>query len=221
MVVPAVVQLAARPRQARRNPSTWLPESPMNTVALYPGRRLNGRKPEAGEPERKREREDEVVLVDRGSVDREVGARDGRERRREPVHVVEEVEGVGDPDQPDERDHDADQIVPDQLDPEPTRDRQPGGGELRDQLGDRAQVRDVVEKPGAEEEHDPGDDSRQLPASRDRTDRKRCDDAGKQAGREPHAPEGRRRAVVPALVGRHGNEPLPERRGAEEGPEDD
>ena len=148
---------------------------------MYARAEVERQEAEAGEPEREREHEDEVVLVDRGCVDREVGARDRRERRRQPVHVVEEVEGVGDPDEPDERDHDADQVVSDQLDPEPARDREPGGGELRDQLGDGAQVRDVVEKPRAEEEHDPGDDPRQLPASRDRADGKRCADAGKQA----------------------------------------
>jgi len=49
-VVPAVVQLAASPRAASRKPSTWLPESPMKTRALPPGRRLNGRNPPQANP---------------------------------------------------------------------------------------------------------------------------------------------------------------------------
>ena len=49
-VVPAVVQLAASPSTASTKPSTWLPESPMKTAALPPGRRLNGRKPTHAKP---------------------------------------------------------------------------------------------------------------------------------------------------------------------------
>ena len=103
-VVPAVVQLAARPSAARRKPSSWLPASPMKTWAPPPGRRLNGRNPSAREREREREDEHEVVVVHRRRVDREVAAGDRRERRREAVHVVEQVERVRDPDEPDERD---------------------------------------------------------------------------------------------------------------------
>ena len=49
-VAPAVVQLDASASEARPKPSTWLPESPMKTRALRPGRRLKGRKPRQAPP---------------------------------------------------------------------------------------------------------------------------------------------------------------------------
>ena len=44
-VVPASFQLADRLSAASAKPITWLPESPMNTAAGLPRRRLKGRKP--------------------------------------------------------------------------------------------------------------------------------------------------------------------------------
>ena len=85
-------------------PSTWLPASPMNTAARRPGRRLKGRKPTHAKPSDERKDEHDVVLVSRGGVDGEVTARDRRERRCETVHVVQQVEGVRDAHEPDERD---------------------------------------------------------------------------------------------------------------------
>ena len=49
-VAPAVVQLDASASPASPNPITWLPESPMNTAARFPGRRLKGRKPTHAPP---------------------------------------------------------------------------------------------------------------------------------------------------------------------------
>ena len=49
-VAPAVVQLEASASEARPKPITWLPESPMKTRALRPGRRLKGRKPRQAPP---------------------------------------------------------------------------------------------------------------------------------------------------------------------------
>ena len=49
-VVPAAVQLAARPMLASVKPRSWLPASPMNTLALRPSRRLYGRKPMHAKP---------------------------------------------------------------------------------------------------------------------------------------------------------------------------
>src|ERR671938_557248 len=91
-VVPAAFQLADRPSAASAKPRSWLPESPMKTAAR--AREADG----GGEDEH------EPVRVRRDGVDREVGARDPGERRGEAVHVVEQVEGVRHPDEPDERD---------------------------------------------------------------------------------------------------------------------
>ncbi len=55
----------------------------------------------------------------RRGVDREVGAGDGRERRGETVHVVEQVDRVGDSDEPDDGDHDGDDVIVKQLDAKP------------------------------------------------------------------------------------------------------
>ena len=106
-VVPAVVQLAASPSAASTKPSTWLPGVAHEDGGAAPGAQVERQEAEAGEAEREREHEHEVVLVHASAASTaKYGARDGRERRREPVHVVEQVEGVRDPDEPDEGDDD-------------------------------------------------------------------------------------------------------------------
>ena len=49
-VVPATFQLDESANEASAKPSTWLPESPMNTAARPPGRRFSGRKPRQAQP---------------------------------------------------------------------------------------------------------------------------------------------------------------------------
>ena len=68
------------------------------------------------------------------------------------------------------RDHDAQQVVRDELDAEPGGDRDPGGRELGDELRDRAQVPDVVDEPRDEQQPAPREDSGQLPRRLDRVD---------------------------------------------------
>ena len=70
-------------------PSSWLPESPMNTAGSPPGAQVVRQEARAGKAEGEGEGQDELVLVERGGVDREVPAGDGGERRRQAVHVVE------------------------------------------------------------------------------------------------------------------------------------
>ncbi len=83
------------------------------------GPQVEGKEAEAGAAERERDHERELarVLVEGG--DREDGTGDGRERRGQPVHVVEQVEGVRDPDEPDEPDDRREQVVADDLDGQP------------------------------------------------------------------------------------------------------
>ncbi len=116
----------------------------------------------AREAERDRQREHGLVLVRRQRVDREVGARDDRQRRRETVHVVEQVEGVRDADEPEEADRPREDVVPDDLDVEPAREHDDGGGDLRGELRDRAQVAEIVDEPCDEDDRDAGEDPAEL-----------------------------------------------------------
>ena len=100
----ATVVPAARParREAERGeeePEQLAPRVPHEHLRTA-RTEVERKEAEAGEREGEREHEDEVVLVDGRGVDREVEARHRRERRGEAVHVVEEVEGVRDADEP-------------------------------------------------------------------------------------------------------------------------
>ena len=101
-VEPATVQLAARPSEASAKPSTWLPLSPMNTAAGPAEAEVVRQEAEAGEADAEREEGDEAVRVDRVRVDGEERAGDRGEGRRQPVHVVEQIERVRHPDEPDD-----------------------------------------------------------------------------------------------------------------------
>ena len=172
-VVPATVQLAARASEASANPITRLPESPMKTAAPRRGLRLNGRKPAHASPRASDEGEDRVVLVLRDRVDREVRTRDDRERRREAVHVVEQVERVRDPDEPEEADRPREDVVADDLDVEPAREHDDGGQDLRGELRERAQVPKVVDEPCDEDDRDAGEDPAELARPLERARRER------------------------------------------------
>ena len=215
-VVPATVQLDASANDASAKPSTWLPESPMNTWAARPGRRLNGRKPDAREPERDREREHGVVRVLGRRVDREVRAGDRRQRRREPVHVVEQVERVRDPDEPEDPDTPREHVVSDDLDLEPAREHDHRGADLEPELDERAQVAQVVDEAGGEEERGAREDAAELAAPLERAGRERDADAGDEAEEDADAAEGRRGRLVPALPARVGDQPAAERRAQED-----
>ena len=81
-----------------------------------------------------------MVLVHGEGVDREEQSRDPRERRRQAVHVVEEVEGVRHAHEPDERDDAGEEVVRDEAgDGDAVEDDEAGRGELRGELRDRAE----------------------------------------------------------------------------------
>ena len=117
----------------------------MKTSALPPGRRLNGRKPPQANPSESARTSTRSFGCTVDGVDREVGAGDRCKGRREAVHVVEEVEGVRDPHEPDERHHRRDDVVREQLHAQAARDRDAGGPELRRELRQRAEMPEVVE----------------------------------------------------------------------------
>ena len=143
-------------------------------------------------------------------VDREVAARDRGEGRREPVHVVEQVEGVRDPDQPEEPDRPPEDVVPDDLDAEPAREHDHGGADLNRELDGRAQVPQVVEQPRREEERAAGEDAAELAAPLDRADRERERQRGDEAREDPDPAEAGRRPLVPALAARMCHQPVAE-----------
>ena len=165
-----------------------------------------------------REHGDRVARVDCERVDREEGAGDRRERRREPVHVVEEVERVRHPDEPEDADHRPDDRVRDDLDAHAGREHERGSRELRADLRDRREAEDIVEQARGEEDRAAADDACELPAGRDQTRRERDADGDEQPGHDPGPAEQRRRAGVPA-VGPRRSDDDPRGRGAQQEPD--
>ena len=110
-------------------------------------------KARARQRKRQRERQHGVVRVHRQRVDGEEDGRDPGERRCEPVHVVEQVEGVGEADQPDDGNDVREQVVGDQArDRGAVGDHDSGGCELSAELRDRAEREQVVEQARHEEQ---------------------------------------------------------------------
>ncbi len=183
-----------------------------------PRAQVEREEPRAREAEREREDEHRLVLVLRQRVDREVRARDRGQRRREPVHVVEQVEGVRDPDEPEEADRPRQDVVLDDLDAQAAREHDHGGADLRGQLGEGAQVTEVVDEPGREEEREPREDARRARCStRPRRPRAR----GRRRPRSPRRCRLHRRSGSPARASappsgpRRGARPARERRSAQ------
>ena len=170
---------------------------------------MNGRKPGAREPESQSECQHGLVLVLGHRVDREVRAGDDRKSRREPVHVVEEVERVRDPDEPEEPDCPREDVVSDDLDVEAAREHDDRGDDLRAELRDRAQVSQIVDQPREEDDRDADEDPAELARPLDYPRRQRDRDSGREPGEDPDAAERRRRLLVPPLVGRDGDERAP------------
>ena len=112
----------------------------MKTSARPRGRRLNGRKPQHASAPASANASDSVIRVNGHGVDREEEERDRGERRGEPVHVVEQVEGVRDPDEPDDaRSRRRPRSFVDQLDVRAGREDDRRRGALRRELRERRQ----------------------------------------------------------------------------------
>ncbi len=177
---------------------------------------VEGEESRTCEAEREREHEDGRVVVLRDGVDREVPAGDDSERRRQAVHVVEQVERIRDPDEPEEADRPRDDLVADDLDVEPAGEHDHRGRDLRGQLRDGTQVAEVVDESGGEDERDTGEDPAELSAPLDRSDRECEKNSSDEAPEDADASERRCWLSVPALVGRDGHEPSACRRAEEE-----
>ena len=170
------------------------------------GTQVEGEEADAGaaEGERDDERELARVLVEGG--DSEDCAGDGRERRGQAVHVVEQVEGVRDPDEPDESQRRREHVVADDLDGQAGGEHDARGRKLRRELRDRLERVDVVDEAGNEQDRAAGDDAEQLAAGVCRIDQDGGGDAGHEAEEDADAAEDGRRARMPALTGRVGDE---------------
>ncbi len=149
--------------------------------------------------------------IDRGGLqqaERQRGRRDQRDAGTQPVHVVEQVEGVGQAHHPDQG---AGHVQGHRLEPvEPVIEEQQHRRQrdLRDQLGRRLQRDDIVDQSDAEHQQ--------------RTDHQDRDLGGGVADQRHHqqrqpnadAAEQRHRTTMPAILARFGNVAIPDRGGA-------
>ena len=140
-------------------------------------------------------------------VDREVAGGDRSECRREPVHVVEQVERVRHADQPDEQDRGRDDLVRHEMDMllvrrEHDRSRAELGAELRE----RREGEQVVGQASREEQRTAAHDAPELGRAPDGVHGDRERDPAEQPGEDSDAPERRRHGGVPALPRRSGDD---------------
>ncbi len=140
-------------------------------------------------------------------VDCEEGEGDPGERRGEPVHVVEQVEGVRHADEPEHRDRARDDRVVHELHGRPGCEHDRAGGDLQRELGERVQVPEVVDQAGEEHHGDPGVHAEQLLGRVSRADRNRQPEPGGEAGEDAETAEKGRRGRVPAVGRGMRNEP--------------
>ena len=154
---------------------------------------------EAGEADAEGEEGDEAVRVHGVGVDGEERTGDRRERRREPVHVVQQVEGVRHPDQPDEAQRGGRDVVRDDLDADARGEHDHRRRDLRCDLRHRREAVDVVEQPGDEEDRAAGEDASELTAGRDQPRGEGHADGREQTRHDPAAAEQGCRPLVPAV----------------------
>ena len=174
---------------------------------LAAGSQVEGEEADARAAERERDDDRELARVPRDRIHGEHGAGDRRERRGQPIHVVEQVERVRDPDQPDDAEDGGEQVRVDDLDGQPRSEDDSCGGELRRELRDRGEREEVVDETGDEEHGATSEDPRELAACVGAEQDRRAD-ACHQPEEDPDSPEHGRRALVPALPGRSRDEPV-------------
>ena len=183
---------------------------------LPPGRRLNGRKPAQAQRAGEREREDGVVRVDVTASIAKNAKRSG-ERRREAVHVVEQVERVRHADEPEQRERATRRrALWISCDVRAGREHDHGGGELRSRASRAASsaCRSSTRPATKRIEMPP-----KMPASSvagwDRAGGDREPEPDAEPGEDADPAEERGRAVVPA-VARGGRDEPPLRAGERE-----
>ena len=173
---------------------------------------------EAREEEAERERRDQMARMDGERVDREERAGNRGQRCREPVHVVQEVEGVRHPHDPDDADRRGERAVRDDLDADPCREDDRRGRNLREDLRERREPEDVVDEPRGVEQRAARENPAELTCRGNRTHEERDAGRDEEPRQEAASPEQRRRAGVPA-VGSRGRDDVSCRGGAEQHPD--
>ena len=106
-------------------------------------------------------------MVDRDRVDREEGGCDHRHGSRQPVHVVEQVEGVGDPHEPEDAHEGREGVVRDDVHGEAGGEDECRRTHLCRQLRGWRQGADVVDEPRREDDRAAAEDAEQLLARLD------------------------------------------------------
>ena len=77
---------------------------------------------------------------------------DDRRAGRQTVHVVEQIEGVGDADDPQDGQRNGDRREPGRFDLDAADDQHAGGQDLGDEFGVRPQMAEVVDQAGDEQD---------------------------------------------------------------------
>ena len=212
-VEPATFQLAARPSAASAKPSTCEPESPMNTSALRPGRRLNGRNPaHAHAPASANARcassgwtVTASIAKNPNAIPASVAARPSMLSSRLNALVIPTSQKIA-------SGH-ATTCVWISSTPVPVASTITAAAICSASFSFGESATHVVDEPGDEQERDPGVDPCDLLARRDRAGGDGGPDPDAQPGEDPDASEERGRDVVPALARGDGDEsPLQPRR---------
>jgi hypothetical protein len=156
-----------------------------------------------GADERGHDRGAAPVAVDHEEGEPEA-AGDRRHAAGQPVHVIEQVDRVGDPHDPEEGDQDVEHRVRGQPQHEPELDQETPQDDLGHQLHRRGQRPDVVPQPnggGCQRDHEERSEARDRAVQ------------PTQAGRDAHddgsAPQQRDRLPVPAVLARRLHQPEP------------
>ena len=148
-------------------------------------------------------------MVDRHRVDGEEGGGDGGQRAGEPVHVVEQVERIRDPDEPEDAEHDRERVVRDDVHREAGREHEGCRSHLGGELRERGQGAQVVDQAGDEDDAHAAEDPEELRAGMQAAGCERRADARPQSGKDADTAERRRLSLRPALAARKGDEPPP------------
>ena len=170
-VAPAVVQLEASASEARPKPITWLPESPMKTRALRPGRRLKGRKPRQAPPSASATTSGSSPASWSSAATAKTAQETVASDAARPSMLSSRLKAFVIPTSQTRPDDRREHVVADDLDGQPGGEHDAGRRELGRELRDRLQRVDVVDEAGDEEDRAAAEDAEQLAARVGRADR--------------------------------------------------
>ena len=153
--------------------------------------------------------------MDRERIDGEERAGHRGERRREPVHVVEQVERVRHPEQPHDSEQSRGHVVGDDLDADTGDEDERDGRSLRGELRERGKPEDVVDHAGDEEDGAAAEDAAELAACGDDAGRGGDSGCDEHPGEDAAAAQQGRRAGMPTVRAWRGDDVARGRRSPE------